>query len=68
MKPKVARIWLARKRSTVKGSLTSRSVKRTKVWGDGGLGQVVDADAALQGERALLGSRRGQSSGSSGRW
>ncbi len=33
MKPKAARIWLARKRSKAKWSLTSRSVKRTKVGG-----------------------------------
>jgi hypothetical protein len=33
MKPKVLRIWLARKRSKAKWSLTSLSVKRTKVGG-----------------------------------
>ena len=33
MKLKAARIWLARKRSKAKWSLTSRSVKRTKVGG-----------------------------------
>ena len=33
MKPKAWRIWLARKRSKAKWSLTSLSVKRTKVGG-----------------------------------
>ena len=33
MKPKAARIWLARKRSKAKCRRTSRSVKRTKVGG-----------------------------------
>src|ERR1035437_4951267 len=54
MKPKAARIWLARKRSKAKWSLTSLSEEDERRWGDGGLGHVIDADAAVHGDGRFL--------------
>ena len=55
MKPKAARTWLARKRSKAKWSLTSLVGEEDEGGrGDGGLGHVIDFDAAVHRDRRAL--------------